>query len=102
MNQIRSIIKYNHLSPLKNNTTKHQFILSKNKTSPLNFIEITPNQYRFVFDSLNDETKNILYSINEESKKNKQIDIQNLVWCGGGITVIYNYHRTEITSFVSD
>ena len=57
----------------------------------LNYIEITPIQYRFVFDSLNDEVKDILIYMNEESKTNKKINIVNLIWCGGGITITYNY-----------
>ena len=67
------------------------FIYSNDKNTSLNFIEITPTQYRFVFDGLNKETKEILYNINELSKKNSSIDIQNLIWCGGGITITYTY-----------
>ena len=72
---------------------------SKDKKSPLSFIEVTPKQYRFVFDGydkhmkLNKNMKNLLFIINEESKKNKRISIQNLTWCGGGITIIYDYQR---------
>ena len=40
---------------------------------------------------LNQNMKNLLFVINEESKKNKRISIQNLTWCGGGITIVYDY-----------
>ena len=81
---------------------KNQFIISKDKTSPLSFIEVTPNEYRFVFDDydkhmkLNNSMKNLLFVINEESKKNKRISIQNLTWCGGGITIVYDYQNKPI------
>ena len=97
MNQLKKIIQYNHLIPYQKNLKMNQFILSKDKTSSLSFIEITPKQYRFVFDGydkhmkLNQNMKNLLFVINEESKKNKRISIQNLTWCGGGITIIYDY-----------
>ena len=90
MNHLISIIKRNKLI-YHNRNYNNNFILSKNKDSPLSFIEITSTQYRFVYDTLNDEVKQILFFINEESKQNNKIDIQNLIWCGGGITIIYNY-----------
>ena len=99
MNQLKKIIQYNHLIPYQKNLKMNQFILSKDKKSSLSFIEITPNQYRFVFDDydkhmkLNQNMKNLLFIINEESKKNKRISIQNLTWCGGGITIIYDYQK---------
>ena len=100
MNQLKKIIHYNQL--ISKNLNKNQFILSKDKKSPLSFIEITPNQYRFVFDDynkhmkLNQNMKNLLFVINEESKKNKRISIQNLTWCGGGITIVYDYQMKLI------
>ena len=92
MNQIRHLIKHNKLIYQRNpKLFYNNFILSKDKNSSLSFIEITPTQYRFVFDILNDDVKNILFFMNEESKKNPRIDIENLIWCGGGITILYNY-----------
>lgn len=87
MNQIQKFIKNNRLIYNKNLSLNSNFILSKDKKSPLSFIEITENQYRFVFEELNTE---LLKEIDNMSKIN-QIDIQNLKWCGGGITIIYNY-----------
>ena len=98
MNQILYLMRHNKLMYQKNpklfdnrRTFGNNFILSKDKSSSLSFIEITPTQYRFVFDILNDDVKNILFFMNEESKKNPRIDIENLMWCGGGITILYNY-----------
>jgi hypothetical protein len=88
MNQIRKFITKNNLIYNKNLTLNTNFILSKDKKSPLSFIEITKNEYRFVFDELNTD---LLTEINNMSKINKKIDIQNLKWCGGGITIIYKY-----------
>ena len=99
MNQLKKIIHYNQLISYSKHLNKNQFNLSKDKTSPLSFIEITPNEYRFVFDDydkhmkLNNSMKNLLFGINEESKKNKRISIQNLTWCGGGITIVYDHQK---------
>ena len=54
MNHLISIIKRNKLI-YHNRNYNNNFILSKNKDSPLSFIEITSTQYRFVYDTLNDE-----------------------------------------------
>ena len=102
MNQLKKIIHYNQL--ISKNLNKNQFILSKDKKSPLSFIEITPNQYRFVFDDydkhmkLNNSMKNLLFVINEESRN----------WEGvvrfdnkGFIVVVDEYPRT-ILAFVKN
>ena len=93
----------NHIQRLLTNNSKliykkrinmnDNFIYSNNKNTSLNFIEITPTQYRFVFDELNSGTKEILHDIHDLSKKNNFIDIQNLIWCGGGITITYTYNK---------
>ena len=50
--------------------------------------------YIFARDmKLNNSMKDLLFIINEESKKNKRISIQNLTWCGGGITIVYDYQK---------
>lgn len=88
MNQIQKFIRNNNLVYNKNLSLNSNFILSKDKKSPLSFVEITKNEYRFVFNELNTD---LLTEINNMSKINNQIDIQNLKWCGGGITIIYKY-----------
>lgn len=88
MNQIQKFIRNNNLIYNKNLSLNANFILSKDKKSPLSFVEITKNEYRFVFNELNTD---LLTEINNMSKINNQIDIQNLKWCGGGITIIYKY-----------
>ena len=50
MNQLKKIIHYNQL--ISKNLNKNQFILSKDKTSLLSFIEITPNN-EVVWDYIN-------------------------------------------------
>ncbi|MBD23813.1 MAG: hypothetical protein CMG46_02245 [Candidatus Marinimicrobia bacterium] len=99
MNQLNRIIKYDKLIPYCRGSNKNVFILSKDKVSPLTFIEITPKQYRFVFDGydkhmkLNQDMKDLLLAISKESIINRRISIENLSWCGGGITIIYNYKK---------
>ena len=88
MNQIQKFIRNNNLVYNKNLSLNSNFILSKDKKSPLAFVEITKNEYRFVFNELNTD---LLTEINNMSKINNKIDIQNLKWCGGGITIIYKY-----------
>ena len=93
MNQLQKIIKFNSNLVYKPNTKlSDNIILSKNKNSPLSFIEITQDKYRFVFDELNQNVKDILIDINNESKNNHRINIENLIWCGGGITITYKYN----------
>lgn len=91
MNQLQKIIKYNNLIYKKSPKLNDNFILSKNKNSPLSFIEVTPDKYRFVFNHLDNNVKNILTQIHNESKYDSNIDIENLIWCGGGITITYKY-----------
>jgi len=88
MNQLNKFINYRYLIYNKNPKLNSNFILSKDKNSPLSFIEITKDEYRFVFDKIDIK---LLSEINNESKLNQRIDIQNLIWCGGGITIIYKY-----------
>tara|TARA_B110000495_G_C22399258_1_gene255354 strand:+ start:55 stop:348 length:294 start_codon:yes stop_codon:yes gene_type:complete len=96
MNNIQRFIKNNNKLSLNSNnliynnksSLNSNFILSKDKNSPLDFIEITKSEYRFVFDELNTE---LLTEINTMSKINDKIDIQNLKWCGGGVTIIFKY-----------
>lgn len=88
MNQIQRFIRNNNLIYNKTKGLNNNFILSKDKKSPLSFIEITENQYRFVFNELNIE---LLTEINNMSKINDKIDIKNLKWCGGGIIIVYKY-----------
>ena len=89
MNHIQKFINNNNNLIYKNKfSLNSNFILSKDNNSPLDFIEITKNEYRFVFNELNTE---LLTEINNMSKINDKIDIQNLKWCGGGITIIYKY-----------
>ena len=97
MNQIQKIIQKNltYVSYQKKIKINDNFILSKDKNSLLKFIEITPSQYRFVFDTLNPEMKNLLHDINEYSKKNNNINIENLIWCSGGITITYDYKKNK-------
>lgn len=99
MNQIQKIIRNNSKLFYQKNklNINTNFILSNDKNSSLNFIEITPTHYRFVFDNLNSETKSILYDINNLSKKNNNINIENLIWCGGGITITYKYPQNEVS-----
>ncbi len=99
MNHIQKIIQNNSklIYQKKKINMNTNFILSNDKNSSLNFIEITPSHYRFVFDNLNSETKKILYDIHNLSKKNNRIDIENLIWCGGGITITYRYSQKELS-----
>ena len=93
MNQLQKIIKFNSKLVYKPNAKlSDNIILSKNKNSPLSFIEITQDKHRFVFDKLDQNVKDILIDINTESKHNHKINIENLIWCGGGITITYKYN----------
>lgn len=93
MKQLQKIIKFNSNLVYKPNAKlSDNIILSKNKNSPLSFIEITQDKYRFVFDKLDHNVKDILIDINNESKNNNRINIENLIWCGGGITITYKYN----------
>ena len=101
MNQLKKIIHYNQL--ISKNLNKNQFILSKDKTTPLSFIEITPNQYRFVFDDydkhmkLNQNMKNLLFVINEESK-NKAVFSAEPFERGYATTIGNSLRRILLTS----
>jgi len=45
-----------------------------------------------VIEALRNPKRKVLrVFLTEESKKNKRISIQNLTWCGGGITIVYDY-----------
>ena len=99
MNHIKNIIRNNKslIYQKKRLNMNDNFILSKDVNSSLKFIEITNTHYRFVFDGLNSETKFILENMNELSKKNNNIDIENMIWCGGGITITYRYSQNELS-----